>query len=136
MPPHGYEARGSGEHCKHPPVRSRAKLWPQMYFCNFENCIFRYLYPTFSGSRRLNPSYPPGSGSYPYVCWAQLAHSEKWGRSFDKVIYQNSPPIFHWANYILNESFSIKGEETQNRGKNLSQKLWGDLRPKLGGSCT
>jgi len=27
------------------------------------------------------------------------------------------------------------GEEAQNRGENLSQKIRGNLSPKLGGSC-
>jgi len=46
----------------------------------------------------------------------------------DKVVNQNFPPIFHWANYTLKKTFSLKGkkpkiERKTNIGDNLSPKL-------------
>jgi len=55
--------------------------------------------------------------------------------SFDKVVDQNLPPIFHfpptfhWAIHTLNKTFSLERKEAQNRGENLSQKLEGS-QPK------
>jgi len=49
---------------------------------------------------------------------------------------KNSPyffsPIFHWANYTLNKTFSLDRKKAQNGGENLSQKL-GEPQPKTGG---
>jgi len=42
--------------------------------------------------------------------------------------------FFHWAKYTFNKTFSLEGEEAQNRGENLSQKL-GEPEPKTGGHC-
>jgi len=63
---------------------------------------------------------------------------KKGGGSFDKVVDQTlsifTSPIFYWAHYTLNKTFSLEGKEAQNGGENLSQKLF-DLSPKTGGSC-
>jgi len=41
-------------------------------------------------------------------------------------------PLFHWANYTFNKTFSLKGKEAQNGGENLIQKLGGEPQPKTG----
>jgi len=64
------------------------------------------------------------SGFYPSTWRAQLAPSEKWGGSFDKIIDQNSPVfqsapltklfplfllplVFHWAIYTFNKTLPL-----------------------------
>jgi len=72
------------------------------------------------------------------------------GGSFDKVADQNFSLIFtgqttlltklfplffivpYFSICILNKTFSLEGEEAQNRGENLSQKF-GEPEPKTGG---
>ena len=45
-----------------------------------------------------------GSVFYPYTWWVGLVPSEKYGgESFDKVVNQNFPSIFHWTNYTLDK---------------------------------
>ena len=63
---------------------------------------------------------------------------KKGGGSFDKVVDQTlsifTSPIFYWAHYTLNKTFSLEGKEAQNGEGNLSQKLGrGTSAQKLGG---
>ena len=80
------------------------------------------------------------------------------GGNFDKVVDQNFPyffispyfsictftkktlpsyfyftPIFHWANYTLNKTFSLERKKAQNGGESLSKTSEGDLSHKTGG---
>jgi len=94
------------------------------------------------------------SGFYPYTWWAQLAPSEKWG-SFDSVVNQNFPPIFHGQTTPLTKlppiftppifqstlltKLSLEGKVAQNGWGKLSQKLgggtwaqkWGEVAPNF-----
>jgi len=58
-------------------------------------------------------------GLYQYTWWAQLASSEKLGRSFVKGVIKKFFPYFHSAIYTFNKN--------QERG--LEPKSGGDLRP-------
>ena len=98
--------------------------FPIFYFPHFSICTFDketpplfLLPPIFTGQSTPLTKLPPIVFITPV---------------FQSVSLTKIPPlffyfslIFHWTNYTLNKTFSLEGEEAENEGKNLSQKLGG-----------